>query len=336
MTPSPMTQMFATTNIERIPAASPTAASTMLTEAFVTTLGRNSPSDAESQASNTISIYNLSFADRKILAKGAQVHICDHQGITICQLPHALFRAISTKKELVKPGNQPGIITLPENLDELMIINLIQHFMDLVTWKQHARMLPSYESTYHDLQTCSVGEYLGMKMYTQHIFNWYFASISSGHLPGYSDIDAFTYVRTIPGEALFQKLVNFVAKLDFEDSIPDPEDYQEYLQTNQHFREAVAVAKAKRQAYFVYLERKNREEAAAAERAANIAEKNKARVKMAKDKAAQSKAKWEEKKKAEAELAARVKAKMAAPGKKIWKAHEAGYIRRIYGKNVPT
>jgi len=306
----------------------------MLINAFVSVPGGKSPSDAQ----NDISIYSLSYADRKLLAKGPKMHIRDSWCHLDIELPLALFHATSTKKDLVTTNtvNQRSEIALPDNLDSEMVIELVQHLKNLVTWKQHPRMLSSYKSTYKDLQLCSVGEYLGMKIYTQHIFNWYWARIRSGHLPSYADIDAFTAVETPVGESLFKKLVNYIAKLDFENRIPDPVEYKEYSQSNQRFGTAVALARAKIQAHFDYLDRKNREEAEAARQAAFTAERNKVRIKAAKDKAAQEKAKWDEKKKVEADLAARVKTKMTSSGKKVWKPDEAGYIRRVYGKNVPA
>jgi hypothetical protein len=60
------------------------------------------------------------------------------------------------------------------------------------------------------------------------------------------------------------------------------------------------------------------------------------RQKQSKEKAANQQANWEAQKKKDAELAARVKAKMTEPGKKKWKPDEAGYLRRVRGMNVPT
>ena len=173
-----------------------------------------------------------------------------------------------------------------------------------------------------------------MSLYTQHIFNWYWVRLRSGHLPSYADIDAVTSVRTPQGDSIFHKVVQAVVTMDMEGEIPDPEDYQAYLETNERFRAVVEEAKVKVQNHRDFMERKKRREEVAARQGEAAAEQYKVPVKAQKERKAREQARWDEKKKAEAELAARVKAKMTQSGKKQWKTDEAAYMRRVYGKNV--
>jgi hypothetical protein len=84
----------------------------------------------------------------------------------VIEMPLALFRVTSNKKELLTNG--ATTIKLPSSIDDLDIVkDLVQHLKNLTTWREYARELRSYGSTYKDLQLCSAGDFLGMSAYTQ-------------------------------------------------------------------------------------------------------------------------------------------------------------------------
>ena len=155
-------------------------------------------------------------------------------------------------------GVEASIIKLPANLEVQVVKDIIQHFKDLTTWNKFAKDLRSYRSTYRDIQLCSAADFLGMTAYTQHIFNWYWARLSSGYIPDYADIDAISAARTPLRDDIFRKIVNAIAKLDREGKIPDPEDYEAYLKANERFGVAVDEAKKKMQKHEAYADKKNR------------------------------------------------------------------------------
>jgi hypothetical protein len=339
MAPKSLAQKLATNKTKKTDAPPPTAASTILSSAFVTAPGPKArQQDAETKTVNAGKIYALSFGDRKLLAKGPKVQIVDSEGKFVIDMPLPLFRATSTKKEMVAgtPGSIPGKIELPGNLEIKPVKDMIQHFNNLTTWNKFAKDLQSYQSAYWDIQLCSAADFLGMIPYTQHIFNWYWARISSGYLPDYADIDAISAVQSPLGDNVFRKVVNSIAKMDHEGQIPDPEDYEAYLETNERFGIAVKEAKKKLHKHQAYIDKMNRLDAEAKLQAEADRLLYEQRQNQSKEKAANQKAKWDAQKKKDAELAARVKAKMAEPGKKKWKPDEAGYLRRVRGINVPT
>lgn len=338
MAPMSLAQKLATRDTKNTPMASTTAASSILANAFVTAPGSKArQQEAEVKVVDAGKIYPLSFGDRKLLATGPKAQIIDSEGNVVTNIPIALFRATSTKKEMVAGtnGTEPFIITLPTTLEVQPVKDLIKHFMDLTTWNKLARDLHSYQSTYWDLQLCSAADFLGMNVYTQHLFNWYWARISSGSLPDYADIDAISAVQTPVGDNIFRKVVNAIARLDYEWQIPDPNDYGAYLETNQRFGVAVEEAKKKMKKHQAYVDKKNWLDAKAKLREESDKLMYQQRQKQLEEKAATQQAKWDAQKKKDAELAARVKAKMAEPGKKKWKPDEAGYLRRVRGINVP-
>jgi len=309
----------------------------VLSAAFVTAPGpKKAQQAAETDTATASKIYTLSHADRKVLAKGPKVKIIDSEDQPVAEIPIALFRAISTKKEMVAGPNP--VIKLPAGYEVPMVQDLIKHFNNITTWSKFAKEIHPYEApgTYENIQLCSAAEYLGMKLYTQHIFNRYWALIRGERLPEYADIDSFSAVQTPIGENIFRKVVNKLAQLDLEGKIPDPEDYALYLEQNERFGLAVTEAKEKAQKHLAYVERKTKWEAEAKQKTDADQMWSQQRKQNEKEKAAKDKAKWDAARKTEAELAARVQAKQAAPGPKKWTAEEAGYLRRVRGINVPV
>lgn len=255
----------------------------------------------------------------------------------VADISLALFRATSMKKdddELLIQNRT--VIKLPAGLEVQVVKDLVQHLKNVCTWMKYAKDIHTYESTYEDVQLCSAAEYLGMTIYTQHIFNWYWARLSAGDLPGYEDIDAFSAVKTPLGDKLLVKAAQSLAKLDFENQIPDPGNFKAYLTTNNRFSAAVYQEKAKLLRQKDWEERKiKREQAALRQKTIDANHRRKVQDEEAKQKAKQQ-AKWDAKKKEDSALAARVKAKLVEPGKKKWKADEAIYLERLYGKKVPV
>jgi len=337
MAPTPITKQMeqAAKKDTKAAAPSPNGKANLLASAFVTAPGPKKAMQAsENNMGDLAKIYELSHADRRVLATGPKVQIVDSEDKPVAEMPIALFRAISIKKEMVA-GSDP-VIKLPAGLDVRMVQDLIKHFNEITTFKKYAKELHPYQApgTYEDIQLCSAAGYLGMMAYTQRIFNRYWALIRAERLPEYSDIDAFSTVQTQIGENLFRKVVTKLAQAELDGKIPDPEDYAAYLVHNERFGLAVTEAKEKMQKHLDYVER-------TAKREANAKQKNDAdqmwsqqRKLNEKEKAEKDKAKWEAARKTEAELAARVQAKWVQPGKKHWTAEEAGYLRRVRGINV--
>ncbi|KAG9191308.1 hypothetical protein G6011_09396 [Alternaria panax] len=316
----PLAQKLAAGQANKTPTASPTAASSILTNAFVTFHGSNVRlKEADVKAVDACKIYPLSFGDRKLLSKGPKVQIIDHEGSFITDMPIALFRATSTKEMVAGTLGSPSRES--SSLPQTSIIS---------------RDLHSYRATYWDLQLCSAADFLGMNVYTQHLFNWYWARLSSSYLPDYADIDAISAIQTPVGDTFFRKVMNGMAKLDHERQTPYPQDFEAYSKSNGRFGLAVEEAKKKMQKHQACVNKNNRMDAEAEHQEEADKLMYQQRQKQLKQKAATWQAKWDVQKKKDAELAARVKAKMTEPGKKKWRPDEAAYLRRVRGMNVTS
>ncbi|KAI4937375.1 uncharacterized protein J4E92_002105 [Alternaria infectoria] len=337
MAPTPIAKQMeqATKKDTKAAAPSPNAKANLLASAFVTAPGsKKAMKESENNMGDVAKIYELSHADRKVLATGPKVQIVDSEGKPVAEMPIALFRAVSIKKEMVAGPNP--VIKLPAGLEVQMVQDLITHFNEITTFKKFAKELHAYKApgAYQDLQLCSAADYLGMMAYTQRIFNRYWALIRAERLPEYTDIDAFSSIQTPIGENLFRKVVTKLAQAELDGKIPDPEDYAAYLVHNERFGLAVTEAKEKMQKHQDYVERTAKREANAKQKTDADQMWSQQRKLNEKEKAEKDKAKWEAARKTEAELAARVQAKWVQPGKKHWTAEEAGYLRRVRGINV--
>ncbi|KAF1938549.1 hypothetical protein EJ02DRAFT_446727 [Clathrospora elynae] len=296
---------------EMAPIAAPSAtATTLLTHAFATAPGSKQDQHTKVNVTEALKIYQLSFTKRKLLAKGPLVRIVDAEDNHVINMPIPLFRATSIKEQqLLATGS--NTIKLLVGLDVQMVKDLVQHLKDVTTCNPHAKDIRSYKSTYRDIQICSAADTLGMTLYTQHIFNWYWAHLGTCQLPGYDDIDAFTAIETPIGDNIFRKAVTLMAKLDLEGRIPDPEDYAAYLATNERFRIAVTEAKNRKQRHLHWVTRQARREQADAFQGSAHDQNSKERAKYPKEKAVKEQAKWGSNKKNEAAVRAPVTGKRA-------------------------
>jgi hypothetical protein len=302
----------------------PSATSKILSVAFITASGSKkskSPSDADDKVTDFDKIYVMSFSNRQLLAKGSIISLVDADSNSIIDMPLALFRATSSKRDELLPKGAASI-KLPRGIDSDIAKALIQHLKEVTTTTLYAKDIQSYELTYEDMQLCSADDALGMGLYTQHIFNWYWARLNAGHLPGYGDISAFSAVETPTCDRIFRKVVNALAKLDFDGQIPDPEDFESYLATEERVRTAVTEAKDKMQRHADYMARRvGQEQEEARQAAVNLTRAHDQAV-LEEEKAAKDQAKWDARKKKDTALRETVLKKRAAGARK-WTGEEA-------------
>jgi hypothetical protein len=311
--------------------------SKILSVAFVTASAskrsRSLP-DADTKATELDKIFVMPFSDRKLLTKGPVIDLVDADGNFIVNMPLALFRATSSKRDELLPKSATTI-KLPAGINPDIAKDLIQHLNDIASTTTYAKDIPSHELTYEDMQLCSAADALGMGIYTQHIFNWYWVRLNAGHLPGYGDISAFSAVKTPTCNRIFRKAVNVLAKLSFDGQIPDPENFESYLAVEERVRIAVTEAKDKMQRHVDYVARKVRQEQDEARQAAADLSRANGQAKLDKEKAAKNRAKWDARKRKNTALRETVLKKRAVGARK-WTSEEAAYYERTFGKRVPV
>jgi len=140
-------------------APSPNGKANLLASAFVTAPGPKKAMQAtENKMGDVAKIYELSHADRKVLAKGPKVQVVNSENAPVAEMPIALFRAVSIKKEMVA-GPDP-VIKLPTELEVRMVKDLILHFNEITTFKKFAKEIRPYAApgAYEDLQLCSAAD----------------------------------------------------------------------------------------------------------------------------------------------------------------------------------
>ena len=292
-------------------------------------------------------IGSMSRSSRAHLAQGPLVRFIDHQsqiifeGENLVQMPLALFKAISSKPELVTLRQ----ITIPEHINVAAVKFLIGR-MNLLPSLPQVTDLASTNDTFRDVHLCSAADALGMGTVTQRIFDTYFKRVSTV-VPNAANIDAITSIRTPQGDKLFGQMAFTIAKKLWNKELENGEDFkQHYLPTNPRMTAAIAEwepklkLKAARQADFekrkaarLARERKVAEAERINKEQAAIKKENYLAAKKEKNVAAMKKKTEEEAKEKAAGISYREKKRN---GVKVFTFAEARYAYKHEGVRVPV
>jgi hypothetical protein len=267
---------------------------------------------------NASDIYDIPFEDRQLLGRGPRVHVVDHRGDVVTEMPLALFRALSTKRDILVASDNS--IRLPRVMDSHVVNYLFQHLIEVICEERPGK-LQWYSTVYEDLQLCSIADYLEMTIYTQRLVNIYLSAANADQLPEYDDLIAYANVETSLGKKIFRKVVDTLVRYENEGKIDDKKEYASYLQSHKRIRNAVAEA---------------REETTPADLVARNdggldAGKNHPPRMTRQEREAKDKKKWATKEQKDKELGARARAKQAKPGKKKYTPAEARYLTKLHG-----
>ncbi|KAF2249240.1 hypothetical protein BU26DRAFT_564897 [Trematosphaeria pertusa] len=308
-----------------------------LNNAFLTVkkMGKAKKNTPNTEPVDLKDIREMSLADRALLCKGRRVKIFAGNDF-IVDLPQALLLMTSINgPKLLCGGNT---IVLPTGTDKDGVIRLVKYLDNIARSPKKPSRIAAKLETFEDLSTCAAAQLLGMEKYTANIMNLYWAWFANS-LPDYDDLDAIMCFPT-SHTRLFDLVASQLASLVRDDQVPDPEDFAVYLANNARLADKIAdinkkaAAKARREAA---RERRRKEFEACQQRReeaeARRAEDEARRLKAQKEREAKDKAFWEDKKKTEKELEARVQEKMRK-GAKAFTKEEAAHIRKTRGKTV--
>ena len=180
--------------------------------------------------------------DRTLLTQGKLVKIIDHHGNDIMDFPLALFKAASTRKDLVIDDK----IAIPDDVDTEQVKRLMFLMLKVPSASYVGDLAPT-ENTLVDLQFHSAAEALGMGSFTQEIFDLYFKRVNN-RVPTVANIEAIGSVHTPPGNKIFKQMSYKIGVQFFEDKIANRADFERYLVTNPRLRDAVYEVVARKQA----------------------------------------------------------------------------------------
>jgi hypothetical protein len=295
--------------------------------AFVTVQAKKAKnSNAPTMSAKDVDIRECSLADRKMLAKGQLLQICAGDALII-ELPRPLFIATSTKVDML----QGTRIELPRGADRQGVISLISYLKDILSWRA-SNLSMSNNMPIHDMLTITAAAaMLGMEKYVANVYRKCEAKLRN-ELPSYEDLDTLSYFWQEHAHLLHVVASSNLAVRMREGTIPDTEEFDAYLATNEALNEEIQIANDKHAEWF-HRKQENHEAWRQREQA------RKARAEQAKVRAerdAEKKAFWDNKKSeaAEDELSIQKKLQLSAENRKFT-PRERAHWRRTRGIKLP-
>jgi hypothetical protein len=284
--------------------------------AFVTVQAKKA--NAPTMSAKDVDIRECSLADRKLLAKGQLLQVCAGDALII-ELPRPLFIATSTKVDML----QGTRIELPRGADRQGVISLVSYLKDILSWRA-SNLSMSNNMPIHDMLTITAAAaMLGMEKYVANIYRKCEAKLRN-ELPSYEDLDTLSYFWQEHAHLLHVVASSNLAVRMREGTIPDTEEFDAYLATNEALNEEIQIANDKHAEWF---QRKQENHEAWRQR-------EQAKVRAERD--AEKKAFWDNKKSeaAEDELSIQKKLQLSAENRKFT-PRERAHWRRTRGIKLP-
>ncbi|KAF1842942.1 uncharacterized protein K460DRAFT_407314 [Cucurbitaria berberidis CBS 394.84] len=272
-------------------------------------------------------IHNLSQKMCNSLDVGIVVNIVNVAGEVVTKMRLAVFKAASTKPELYSNGQIHLPDTIHDAIHEQAVKWLIQELNKLAEDE-----VAGLKNAFRDFHLCFVAEVMGMRKYTQNIFNEYYYPLKD-HSLAYEHLLGISKVENALGRKFLKDVAYDLATLAWNEAIPNPAVFDYELATN------APLANSVNNLFKIWENAARRTDTA---RLAKIRQEEedqhykeleaKEKVRKAK-KAAQDKATSEAKQKKEIELRERI-IKKKRTGEKL--THEEARMHYImYGKRVP-
>jgi hypothetical protein len=261
---------------------------------------------------------------RGLLAQGpvVDIHLHDSSEV-VASPPLALFTALSSTPDIVQHTSGTPYVTLPAYILAVSVKDLITR---LTPFSDPATTIAPMSSTgdvFKDLHIASAAEVLGLTLYTQPMFNSYFARFKSS-TPSPADLTAISRVATPLGNNLFASVIYDLATLYWHRNLPDHAAFDAFCEHNTRVRDAVDALCAKWQAADKSAALHEERRVARAKQQAKVAAKVAEQQRKFAAKAAEDKA-----------LGQVVREKMRVKGSKYTGA-EARYVWATFGKRVPV
>ncbi|KAF2634720.1 hypothetical protein P280DRAFT_231955 [Massarina eburnea CBS 473.64] len=279
--------------------------------------------------------------DRKwLLRDNVRVKIFQGSGPTaqvICQVSKYLFNVASNKAPELLVGRHRNEVHLPSDIDPMGVRLLIRELMRIVHHRSQAGRMTG-TTTYNDLVMHCAAVMLGMEMYTHHNFMWHMA-IFKNELISYEDIDAVCALPVCmdtPSTRIFDSVARTLAYNVRKDYIPDVDDFDAYLETNERLRDAITAANRKYLTWSKHEEHRARmreREAKQAEWEKKNEEWNARHGQVANQRKKEEAALWASKKAQEKKVGASMREKLRSNGK--FDVEERRMYEKIFGKHPP-
>ncbi|KAF2030622.1 hypothetical protein EK21DRAFT_65144 [Setomelanomma holmii] len=163
---------------------------------------------------------------RSVLLTGERVPVYIGKDV-IAEIRKPLLKPTSTK---VADIYKEGAVILPEDTEKEGVKHLLGYMSYVAgTTKKPAKMRTAL-STFDALSVCAAAKLMGVEKYTDNVYKAVDAYLHK-YTPEYEDIDAILAFRTSHAR-FYNIVVDHLATLVWQETIPDPEEFQEYLRKN--------------------------------------------------------------------------------------------------------
>jgi len=280
---------------------------------------------------------------RSTLAYGPVVELRDHNGQklrdlngeeVVTEMPLGLFKALSTKKEIVQESEGVQCIRLPEGTLPVSAKELVARVNLLTDPKTNVFPMDTTGNLFKDLQLASAADFLGLSWYTQRMLNVHWQRLKNT-VPTPTDVDVICNVHTPLSNKLFKIVSHDLAKLSWDGEHPNPTAFEKYLTGNPRFSAAVNELYAKWEASAEAFQAREERRRRRAEEQWDAEERARKQAMEDNEQRAKERVKYEARKKEEAETGKIVREKMRHAGSKFT-AKEAQYIWDTFSKRVPV
>lgn len=225
--------------------------------------------------SGPIELGSLSMQQRRGLLRGPKTQVLNNGNIIFHDAPvRALMATSTTANEhfrLNPKAKQFEVSTDPATKGTLKRL-LIHTITDQAIGGAKVLRVPGGATMKQSIELYKAGFYLGMSERVEHIAKYLMVAISH-ELIGYEELNAITAGLT-PSDRLFQHVAKDLAQRRFQKSIPDPAEFEDWLDKRTQLKQAMAQIDAEhktarqhaRKAYSLYKEANVRVEAEQARR----------------------------------------------------------------------
>jgi hypothetical protein len=277
------------------------------------------------------------FKARLALCNGPKIEIADSKGV-ITTMPAPLFATASAQHDLVKEGK----VIVPDEIGSQGVYQFVQRMKLFAQSATNPGPIVATGDTARDLQMCSAAEALGMKAYTQGVFNLYFARVNS-IIPTMANIAAIGSVRTPCGDKIYKQMAYHIADKMWNGTFETMEAFtRDYLPTNPRLEAAINEVIAMKSAAVTRQEKYEARQAQRQEWARVAAEKEQRAKEWKNKNAAIEKEKKLAARKKQAEEDAKWKVvgesyrTKKRTGVKLFTPQEASYAWKFMGVRVPV
>jgi hypothetical protein len=171
---------------------------------------------------------------RKALCKGERIRIRADPNIIVETAKPILLVTSTTAHQLIVDS----VIMLTDDVDQASVLRLVRHVEHLATSEAQPLRMANDMDVLEMLRVTAAAQALGMEKYTAHVYKKVEAQLRHGLLE-YDDLDAILSLK-VQHQRLFRIVCENLARRVREETIPDHDVLDRYLEANPLYRDRIS------------------------------------------------------------------------------------------------